>query len=140
MAVVLTFERLSADELQGSTVADFLIAIDAYFKMSDGALTVLEDPEFPVVELARNLNQWLNNSDGTDFSFDSMSYEEAGVVTVKQSASGWVFGSVFAPDVESPPNSWAEVEQGVRTFVSNVAQGLLASGVDPRGVLLLPER
>ena len=133
MRMVMTYDRLSADELRGSSLADILISIESHFRLIDGNHTIYDEPNFPVVELARGLGQWVNQPEGNDFVFDSMSFEESGVLRVQDTPSGWVFGSVFT-DIKSSPVTWAEVERCIQTFVSKVAEGLIDLGIDPSGV------
>lgn len=127
----MTYDQLNTDEVRGTTQADYLISLDASFRIVDGDKAVYEEPAFPVVELARSLLMWLDAPDLGDFEFESMSFEEVGSVAVRQVQGAWVFGSVFAPESSSGPVRWAEVERCVRTFVSRVEQDLRALGIDP---------
>ena len=54
--MLLAYENLSAADLRGSTLADYLIAIEADFRMLDGETVIYEEPYFPVIELARALS------------------------------------------------------------------------------------
>lgn len=55
----MTYDRLNADELHGTTRTDYLVSLDAHFRVVDGPMTVVDEPGFPVVELARSLLVWL---------------------------------------------------------------------------------
>jgi hypothetical protein len=74
IAVEMTYENLSADDLRGSTLADYLIAIDADFQLLDGVDVVYEEPYFPVVELAQAMAPWVEagDRDVDDFVFESL--------------------------------------------------------------------
>ena len=50
---------------------------------------VYDEPAFPVVELARSLLIWLDDPERSDLEFDSMSYEEVGLVAMRGRAEGW---------------------------------------------------
>ncbi|WP_433161680.1 hypothetical protein [Kribbella sp. CA-247076] len=131
----ITYSRLNADELSGATQADYLVSLDGHLRVIDGALTIYDEPAFPVVEFARNLFIWLDDPDRSDFEFDSMSYEEVGSIAVRKNAAGWTIESVFAPGVSSSPLSWTEVESSCRGFISRVAGDLHRLGLDPDDVL-----
>lgn len=126
----LSYERLNTDELQGTTQADYLVSLDAHFRILNGDEQIYEEPVFPVVELARSLLMWLEDPVRGDFEFDSMSFEEAGSVTVRRVPDGWMFSSIFRPDSSSGSVDWAEVERCVRTFVSRIERDLRALGID----------
>jgi hypothetical protein len=130
----MTYEELVADELRGSTQADYLVSIEGDLRIADSETWVFEEPSFPVVELARSLLRWLDDGSRTDFAFDSMSYEEVGAVVVRATDRGWVFSSVFEPGSASAPVDWTETERCVRTFIDQVESDLRGLGIDPRGV------
>lgn len=134
-AMIMTYDALDDSELRGDTRADRLVSIDGHLTILDGADRVLDEPSFPVVELAWSLQRWLNEPRRADFEFDSMSFEELGTVTVRESPTGWVFGSVLAPDSASAPVAWPEAERCIRAFVAKVAEDLRALGIDPGATL-----
>src|SRR4051812_31752439 len=109
----LTYERLDASELHGTTQADYLVSLEGDLQIIDDTECILDEPSFPVVELARSLIQWLEDSDRADFAFESMSFEEVGAVTIRRSDAGWVFSSVFKPGFTSPPLDWPEVARSI---------------------------
>ena len=131
----MTYDRLSTDELRGTTQADYLISLDAHLRVLAGDTTLYDEPGFPVVELARALRSWLGDIDRDDFVFDSMSFEELGSVTVRQVAAGWQFGSIFASHTVSFPVDWSEVNHCCRTFIARVEADLLQLGINPVEVL-----
>ena len=51
----MSYDQWRTDELRGTTRADYLIALDACLRLTDGGVTVVEETGFPVVELARSL-------------------------------------------------------------------------------------
>jgi hypothetical protein len=128
-AMEITYDRLNTDDLRGTTQADYLVSMDAHFRLIDGDLTIYDEPDFPVVELARSLRIWLGDPNRGDFVFDSMSFEEVGSVAVRRAPSGWVFSSAFAPG-SSTAVGWAEVNRCAREFVSRVERDLLELGID----------
>lgn len=127
----MTYDQLNTDEVRGTTQADYLISLDADFRIADVDQAVYEESAFPVVELARSLLIWLDTPDRSDFEFESMSFEEVGSVAVRQTHGAWVCSSVFAPESSSEPVEWVEIERCIRAFVSRVEQDLRALGIDP---------
>ncbi|RZU15898.1 hypothetical protein EV645_3438 [Kribbella rubisoli] len=136
--MLLTYDALDLTEVRGRAPVDVLAGVDAGFRVVDGDRVVYEDPSFPVVELAWSLLRWLDQPDRGDFVFDSMSFEEPGALTVRRQGAGWVFGSVFVPDVASDPVSWGEVERSVRAFTRRVTADLTAVGLDATDALRYP--
>lgn len=134
-AMEMMYERLNTDELSGTTQADYLIAFDADLRVFSGEETVYEEPNFPVVELARSLLIWLDSADRGDFEFNSMSFEEVGTIAFRQTPEGWEFSSVFYRGALSAPIDWTEVASCCRDLISRVAVDLVALGLDPGEVL-----
>ena len=132
--MLISYGRLDASELRGTTQADYLISIDADLQILDGKRCVFEEPSFPVLELARSLMQWLSEPDRRDFAFESMSYEEVGVVTVRATEGGWTFGSVFEPSASSAVE-WDEAERCVRSFIATISADLHELKLDPDEVI-----
>jgi hypothetical protein len=88
-------------DLRGSTLADYLIAIDADLEIREDGRIIYAEPTFPVVELARSLASWIAIGERENFVFESLSFEESGVVTIARARDGWCLSSVFTPDVVS---------------------------------------
>lgn len=131
----MTYDHLNSDELRGATQSDYLVALDAHFRLVEDDVTVYDEPGFPVVELARSLLLWLRDRRLGDFDFDSMSYEEVGSLAIRRSDSGWTFTSIFAPDAITGSVDRAEVERCCRSFVARVESDLRHLGLDPDEVI-----
>ena len=131
----MTYDRLSMDELRGSTQADYLIALDGHFQLLVDERAVYDEPGFPVVELAWSLHNWLRNHPHVDFEFDSMSYEEVGSLFIRKIDSGWEVGSIFASEVAPAMVRWDDVEQACRAFIAAVEADLSQLGIDPAAVI-----
>jgi hypothetical protein len=54
-AMRISYEDLDFGDLRGNLVADYLIAVDAHLTIDDDGRVILDEPFFPVVELARSL-------------------------------------------------------------------------------------
>jgi hypothetical protein len=131
----MIYDSLAANELQGTTQADYLVSLEGDLQISDDDERIYHEPSFPVVELARNLLRWLDDPDRGDFEFDSMSFEEVGAVIIRGSNEGWLFSSVFSPDTASTPVAWHETERCIRAFIAQVEADLLQLGIDPGEVI-----
>lgn len=130
-----TYEHLNADDRGGDTVADYLVGFEGALSVRDGTEVVYEEPDFPVVELARSLNLWVRRADGEDFSFESMSLAERGAISVSSTDGGWVTWSVYTPDVRSSAVPWDVIVDGVNAFVTQVREDLISMGTDAAAVL-----
>ncbi|KQX07705.1 MULTISPECIES: DUF7878 domain-containing protein [unclassified Leifsonia] len=126
----IEYDRLSADELHGTTQADYLVAVDAHLRLIDGGETVFEEPGFPIVELARSLLIWLGSPDRGDFEFDSMSYEEIGAFRIWHVDGRWALGSVFAPGAATAPGGRRAVDECCRRFIAKVETDLRTMGIN----------
>ena len=133
--MLLTYSNLNADELQGATLTDYLVSVEADFQVFDGPRVVYEEPRFPVLELARSLQQWIARRDDHDFVFESLSFEEIGVVTITHEDGGWVLQSSFTPSVRTTALAWVKMASAVRLFVSKVRADVRSLGIDDRRVL-----
>lgn len=131
----LTYDALRTDELRGTTQADYLVALDAQLRLVDGGAILLEEPGFPVVELARSLLAWLADPEPGDFEFDSMSYEERGAIAISKLPEGWSFCSVLAPGAQTAPADKLHVDDCCRRFIARIEADLDALGLDPGEVL-----
>lgn len=127
----LDYDRLNTADLRGTTRADYLIALDATLRLQDGGVLIYEEPSFPVVELARSLQAWLDAPDPGDFEFDSMSFEEVGSLRILRTATGWTLGSVFVAATSTRPVDWSEIVRCCRDFIGRVERDLRTLGLDP---------
>jgi predicted type IV restriction endonuclease len=131
--VIFHFESIGAPDLRVTTLADLLVNIEADFEVRDGDQVLYAERAFPVAELARELARWKSSpgDDRPDFAFDSMSFDEAGAVTVVRDGESWVVGSVFEPGKHTAPVSWPELATEVDNFVDRVRRGVDSLGLDP---------
>ncbi|MQS09755.1 DUF7878 domain-containing protein [Streptomyces alkaliphilus] len=129
----LEYREVNADDLVGSTVADYLVNIEAFFEVLDGGDTIYAEPCFPVTELARELFRWvsLEEEPTSDFYFSSLSFGEVGALTMSRELDGWVVSSIFTPEVKSSPRSWSELHSRIGEFIENVYRDVLRLGVSP---------
>lgn len=100
-----------------------LIGISADFSLLDGSSRVYWEPDFPVVELAADLGNWLRNgfaSHRVDFEFDSMSTPEPGWIWIRRYGSGWRVGSLHQEQVNPEIYSDDQIRQIVSQFIQRV--------------------
>lgn len=131
----IMYDKLRFDDLQGTLLSDYLIALDARLSVVDEGQTLVDAPGFPVVELARSLWLWLSRDDREDFKFASMSFEEVGTVSLSHAKGGWTISSVLAPGSESAVHDWAAVEQCVLGFIARVEADLRLRDLDAAAVV-----
>ncbi|BAJ27802.1 MULTISPECIES: hypothetical protein [Kitasatospora] len=129
----IDYHGINAADLRGSTIADYLVNIEADFELSDEAGVIYSEFAFPIAELARELARWIAQGEdvATDFSFSSLSFPEPGSVTITRSGSGWTAGSMFADDRTPAPVPWAVLARGIEGFVEDVRKDVAALGIDP---------
>lgn len=131
----MTYDHLNSDELRGATQTDYLVALDAHFRLLEYDVSIYDEPGFPVVELAQSLLIWLRDPNLGDFEFDSMSYDEVGSLAIRRASSGWTFSSIFAPDAVSATVDRAEVDRCCQSLVARVEADLEKLGLDPDEVI-----
>ena len=129
----LDYGQLNVAEVQERTPADYLVQIDSHFVLSDGDQVVLSEPSFPVVELAWQLGRWLSTpGEPLTFEFDSMSFEEIGVVSIaRDEGDAWTATSVLAPGISTAPTTWHNARSSVERFVAKVRADLAHEGIPP---------
>ena len=88
----------------------------------NGALVYVE-AAFAAAELARQLTMWASSpkEPTTDLTFDSMSFQEVGAVSVSKSPQGWSVGSIFTPTRQTAPVTWDVLQAGLTDFAKRVA-------------------
>ncbi|MFC7486920.1 hypothetical protein ACOCJ7_11830 [Knoellia sp. CPCC 206453] len=128
--MILTYSDLATDDVRGQTVADYLVGVDAFLRLVDDGVLLFEEPSFPICELARSLHRWLQGEEGRDFVFDSMSFEEKGVVSVLQSEGGWIFTSSFAPEIHSSVLDRSEMVGVVNLFMAKLRLDLRSCDIN----------
>jgi hypothetical protein len=133
--VEITFSGIGAADLCGSTLADFLVNVEADLEIRDGGKVLYAERLFPVAELARELTKWKGAAFPGDFAFESLSFGEAGAVTISLESRGWVVGSVFVPGRKSDPVTSGELRAGIDDFVANVRLGVESLGLDADAIL-----
>ncbi|GAA2524082.1 DUF7878 domain-containing protein [Winogradskya humida] len=131
----IAFRGIGAADLRGSTLADLLINVEADMEVRDGGEVLYAERLFPVAELARELKKWKGEAFPGDFAFESLSFGQAGAVTISQESRGWVVGSVFVPGKRSGPVSWGELLVGLDEFIANVRLGVESLGFDADAIL-----
>jgi len=125
-ALTFTIRNVNIDP-PGLEIDDFrqvLVNIDGEVEIViDGTAVFAEEINFP--ELWHALNAWKGGGYEGDFSFDSMDFEETGIVRFERSGDGYLFASCFG---KSRPEAVLEPE-AVDAFVTQfdtVCTGILS--------------
>ena len=130
----MSYTALDTSDVHGELVADYLVGIDADFRIEDDSGVIFEEPSFPVIELARSLDHWIGTGANDDFAFESMSSDEV-LVVICSREDGWVIYSEWTPEVVSRPVAKSVLEEVVRRFVDDVRADLDALGVDASWII-----
>lgn len=102
--------------------ADVFIGVTGRFEITADGTTVYAEDDFPVVELAAELGDWLRSGLGArrDFEFDSMSMAEAGWVWIRHTGSGWRVGSLHQEQPDLTVRGESEIQTAVEGFIASV--------------------
>jgi|SRR3954471_1781767 hypothetical protein len=133
----MIYRDINVRDLQGETLADLLVNIEADFQVIDDSRVIYSESAFPVAELARELARWISLGEQqlSEFCFSSLSFEDPGSVRITPDPSGWVVRSMFTPEIESYPVSWLELVARISEFVADVKRDVAKLGIDPERVL-----
>ena len=71
---------------------DLLLRIEARLVAEASGVVILDEPHFPIVELASQLSKWLASGAATDFNYESMDAEDV-ILWFRSSPGGWSVGS-----------------------------------------------
>ncbi|GLY00666.1 hypothetical protein [Actinoplanes sp. NBRC 101535] len=131
-----SFTGVNVEESRHTSLADLLVNIEADFEVADDAGVVYAEAMFPVAELARDLTMWKSSGGepDDDFVFDSMSFDEAGAITVYRDTGGWSVRSVFDPERSTGPLPWADLAEVIDDFNREVSAGIRSIGIDSRSI------
>ncbi|MFG1920165.1 hypothetical protein [Micromonospora sp. NPDC048898] len=128
------YRNFNSDDLQGTSIAEYLVNLEADLQINADGLVVYEELAFPVVELARDLIAWCAGGAmerGEDFVFESLSFDETGAVTIRMGLAGWSIGSVFVPDSFSRQLPAGEIAAAVQVFADDLRREIGSRGFDP---------
>jgi hypothetical protein len=124
---------IQSDRVRLEHAADVFIGVTGRFELvADEKLLYAED-DFPVVELAAELHDWLRTGFAArvDFEFDSMSTPEPGWVWIRDAGAGWRLGSLHQTRADAVVRSDHEVRRAVERFINSVkASAASALGAD----------
>lgn len=117
-------------DLRGAGSAELFVHVEGDIQICCGDRVLFAEQSFPVFELGHAIAAWLDSPPGDrgDFVFDSMSFEEQGVVFIRGDGDGWRVGSVF----ESEPSdrlAWSAVERAARNFIARLNADVAALGL-----------
>ena len=127
MIVEFKFFDLSTTQIPERSEVGYLIGVEASLVISDHGLVILNEPTFPVLELA--------SSPLHDFEFESLDYEEIGVVSIKSHNNKWVVSSCFNPTVSSAPYEREIIFTSIANFIGRLYHELKQTESDAATML-----
>jgi len=99
----------------------FLLGVGAYFQLIVNGTTVMDEPDFTIVELRQWLKQWLDAGAQTDFVYTSIEAEEEGLVVFRK--VGEDIGEVDSAWSQSgvPQKApWTDIIDACHDYISSV--------------------
>ncbi|WP_438865848.1 DUF7878 domain-containing protein [Paractinoplanes atraurantiacus] len=78
-----------------------LVNVEADLEVAVAGRVVYAERLFPVLELARELVEWIELGGGSDFLPHSLSFDAVGAVSIMRRSDGWTVSSVFEPKLVS---------------------------------------
>lgn len=100
--------------------ADVFIGVTADLSILTDSGPIYSEPDFPVVELAVELNAWVEDMDGSNFELHSMETPEPGWVWIRQSGNGWRVGSIHQEHDDPVDHDLEEVRSAIHRFLSHL--------------------
>jgi hypothetical protein len=122
--IELRLSELHAERPELEHPADAFIGVTGRFEIIADGTTVYAEDEFPVLELAAELGDWLRSGlkGRRDFEFDSMSTPEAGWVWIRQTGTGWRVGSLHQEWPDDAVRGDSEIQTAVERFIESVKE------------------
>lgn len=131
----MTYTGFDISEVHGDLLADYVVGIEADFQITHDGDVVFDEPSFPVVELARDLAEWLQGKPLGDFVFESMSADVPDLISIQQRDAGWVIYSGWTPDVVSKATDVEDIVLAAREFIHTVRNDIKGRGLDASWIL-----
>ena len=105
-----------------------LLNVVADFKLVVGQRIIFSEANFPIIELAIQLDRWLGSvtESHTEFVYTSLESGIIGIIRVAPGVEGWHVGSVFAEFADSTPFPLEEVVTAARSYITAVEEAVLA--------------
>jgi hypothetical protein len=96
--------------------------VSARFEINADETVLYVEDDFPVVEFAAELTDWVRSDfeSGKDFEFDSMSTAETGWVWIRRNASGWRVGSLHQDRADPVVRSDLEIRTAAAAFIESL--------------------
>lgn len=123
-----------------SEIWQMLLRISARLCMSVGRRGLLDEPDFPIVELAQQVAEWLRDPEGS-FEYHSLESEESPLLSfISTPGERYLPRSAFAPDeLDDETISRADLLLVLEAYVRNVRDRTSAElGIDVSAALDMP--
>ena len=107
---------------------DRLLNVVADFRLVVGNRILFSEANFPIIELAKQLDRWLASvaQSPSAFVYSSLESNVAGIIRIAPGVQGWHISSAFAEFADSTPFSLAEIVAAARSYVTEVEQSVLS--------------
>lgn len=101
---------------------DLLLGVCADLALQTEGRLLYSEPDFPVTELAVQLNAWAAGGpeSGEDFEFSSMESDESGLVWFRRSGAGYRVGSLYQEFPAMAVHAPAAVRSTIERFVTDL--------------------
>lgn len=122
--IELRLSDLHAERPELDHPADAFIGVTGRFEITADETAVYAEDQFPVIELAAELGDWLRRGleAHRDFEFDSMSTPEPGWVWIRHAGSGWRVGSLHQDRPDIAVRGDSEIRTAVERFIEAVKE------------------
>ncbi|WP_116811504.1 hypothetical protein [Steroidobacter cummioxidans] len=121
MTLRINLRNLRSSASGTKSLPDLLIGITADLEVNADGLSIYEEPDFPVLELAYHLRKWVDvkPDQRADFNLDSMESSELGLVRILRTDGGWSIGSCHE-QLKPPVKQLWEIDEAVTKFLEEV--------------------
>jgi len=132
MTVTLLFDHATMTGVISDPRHQFLLGLEANFRLAVGSPVVVDEPNFPIVELRQWLDWWLSQGADLDFVYTSIEAEETGLIVFRQSTgSDWIVDSAWSSLSAAPTVDYSTLIAACQRYVHDVDEWVAAQyGVD----------
>lgn len=118
--IYIVVSNIRFDGPLSTSPGDILVRTGVDLAIISEGQVIYSETDFPVVELAAALSEWIRRplSPGRQFTFDSMSTPKPGWVWIRGDENGWFIGSTRSRAIDDHRISDQELLVAIRSFVN----------------------
>ena len=120
------FSDVHIDGARPKDAIDIMLRIVATFTVAAEEIELFSEEEFPIVELAAQLDYWLRRDDGQPFTYDSAESEDV-LLSFKPETQGWRIGSAIQKRRPDRLFALEEVRNAASLYVGSVKRDVKAT-------------